>query len=116
MREYVDEKLDPELRRNTLALDLGRIDRLSEICYTKALTGDLKAVDLCDRLIMRRAVALGLTAPRESLIRIVEQQAPPPTSSQRIEEVLRQLADRRRSTEPIEAESEPEPEPEPKPN
>jgi tRNA(Ile2) C34 agmatinyltransferase TiaS len=56
--------LTSEARKHGLALELARLDELQRTFYEKALGGDIASGALCEKIIARRCVMLGLHAPQ----------------------------------------------------
>jgi hypothetical protein len=83
-----------ELRKHSLALELARLDDLQETFYARE--GDVQCGALVTKIIERRCTMLGLHAPQQAVVQIVEAQAPRQTSMDRIEAALNALlADQR---------------------
>jgi hypothetical protein len=94
--------LNPDVRRHGLAIELARLDRLLEAAWPKAMGGDLAAIVVAEKLSARRCVMLGLHAPQEAVLRIIEESRPKETSTDRIEAALNALIeDRRRNSAPV---------------
>jgi hypothetical protein len=55
--------LTAEARKHGLALELARLDELQQVFYEKALGGDIASGALCETVVARRCVMLGLHAP-----------------------------------------------------
>jgi len=65
------------------------------------MNGDVSAGLLVEKLIARRGVMLGLHAPQEAVLRIVEESAPRETSTDRIERAINALIeDQRKDDKP----------------
>jgi hypothetical protein len=64
--------------------------------------GDLAAIAIAEKLSARRCVMLGLHAPQEAVLRIIEESRPKETSTDRIEAALNALIeDRSRNSAPV---------------
>jgi len=93
--------ISQNLRTHTLALELERLDNLQQAYEQQARAGDIQAAMLVAKLIERRCIMLGLSAPPRVDPQIIEQQtAPTQTSTERI----RAAIDRIRSLPKPEAE------------
>lgn len=62
------DRVTREPAEDLIKLDLERLDKLWQVQYLNALTGDLAALAGCMRLMERRAKLLGLDAPVRSEI------------------------------------------------
>jgi hypothetical protein len=99
LSRYCDRTLNPDVRRHGLAIELARLDRLLEAAWPKAMGGDLAAIAIAEKLSARRCVMLGLHAPQEAVLRIIEESRPKETSTDRIQRALNELCERRKLTE-----------------
>jgi hypothetical protein len=93
---YCDRTLNSDVRRHGLAIELAPLDRLLEAAWPKAMGGDLAAIVISEKLSARRCVMLGLHAPQEAVLRIIEESRPKETSTDRIERALNELSAQRR--------------------
>ena len=99
---YCDRTLNRDVRRHGLAIELARLDRLLEAAWPKAMGGDLTAIAIAEKLSARRCVMLGLHAPQEAVLRIIEESRPKITSTDRIEAALKVLCAQRDSAPVVE--------------
>jgi hypothetical protein len=83
--------LTAEARKHGLALELARPDELQRTFYEKALEGDIASGALCEKIIARRCVMLGLHAPQPAVLKIVDEATRRETSTDRIERALAEL-------------------------
>jgi hypothetical protein len=93
--------LTSEARKHGLALELARLDELQRTFYEKALGGDIASGALCEKIIARRCVMLGLHAPQTAVLTIVDEATPKETSSDRIERVLAELCAKKDDEPPV---------------
>jgi hypothetical protein len=77
--------VNSELRKQTLALELARLDKLQLVFHQRALAGDVQCGALVSKLIERRCAMLGLYAPQTAVLKIVDEATPKETSTDRIE-------------------------------
>lgn len=87
---WAESVIDDKLRKNSLALELARLDELQQVFYRRALEGDTNCGLLVCKLIERRGVRLGLAVPQTQLIQIVDS-TQKQTSTQRIEQAINEL-------------------------
>jgi hypothetical protein len=92
--------LTSEARKHGLALELARLDELQRAFYEKALGGNVASGQLCEKLIARRCVMLGLHAPQTAVLKIVDEATPKETSTDRIERVLNALIEDQKKNDP----------------
>src|SRR5262249_36703337 len=69
------------LRVHTLALELERLDKLQRTFERQAEAGDIQSAHLVTKIIERRCIMLGLSAPPRVDPQILEQQAAPKQNS-----------------------------------
>jgi hypothetical protein len=103
--KYCERTLNPDVRRHGLAIELARLDRLLEAAWPKAMGGDLAAIAIAEKLSARRCVMLGLHAPQEAVLRIIEESRPKVTSTSRIEAALNALCAQRDSAPVVEVDA-----------
>ena len=60
---WAETVVNPALRKQTLALELARLDEMQPVFYQRALQGDVPSGALVSKLIERRGVMLGLHTP-----------------------------------------------------
>src|SRR4051812_48346734 len=97
VRRLIDShlpKLDRELAKRLLGLDLERLDQLLKIFYSKAMNGDPVSAGLCLKILERRGAYLGLdTAPTRTDPMTPAVDPPPQASStERIYQALQWVA------------------------
>jgi len=98
---FATQTITNKLRTHTLALELERLDNLQQVFERQAKAGDVASGSLVTKIIERRCIMLGLSAPSRVDPQIIEQQtAPTQTSTERI----RAAIDRIRSLPKPEAE------------
>jgi hypothetical protein len=102
---YCGHALNPDVRRHGLAIELARLDRLLEAAWPKAVGGDLAAIAIAEKLSARRCVMLGLHAPQEAVLRIIEESRPKISSTDRIQEALNRICAQRDSAPVVEVET-----------
>jgi len=81
-------------RRDGLALEVARLERMHERYYPAALSDNMKAAQLCCKLTGQRATLLGLFAPQQTIVSL-EPTQPRQTSMDRIEAALNALTEQR---------------------
>jgi hypothetical protein len=92
---WAEEAIDDQLRKRSLCLELERLDQLMEVFYRKAVRdADVQSGLLVAKLIERRSVMLGLNAPAPMTLQLIEPTTPKPTTTDRIEQAIRDLLDR----------------------
>jgi hypothetical protein len=64
--------ISKNLRTHTLALELERLDRLQRAFERQAEAGDVQAAALCQKIIERRCVMLGISAPPRVDAQLIE--------------------------------------------
>jgi hypothetical protein len=87
--------IDDKTRKNTLCLELERLDELQRTFYERALAGDVQCGALVTKIIERRCVMLGLATPQTAVLQIVDSAASRETSTERIRKVLDALVDQK---------------------
>ena len=83
-----------KLRFHTLALELARLDELQQVFVDQARNGCVQSAMLVTKIIERRAIMLGLSAPprQDQIPQVIEATAPPQkTSTERLREVMDRL-------------------------
>lgn len=95
VRDTISNWADAELhglrlRKDTLALELARLDEMESAFYQDALAGNSKAGALCLRIGQCRALLLGLNLPQTHVLQIVNE-PPRKTGIDRIEAALNAL-------------------------
>jgi hypothetical protein len=94
--------LTSEARKHGLALELARLDELQRTFYEKALGDDIASGALCEKIIARRCVMLGLHVPQTAVLKIVDEATPKETSTDRIERAGRAVREEgRRAARPL---------------
>jgi hypothetical protein len=88
---WAETVVNPALRKQTLALELARLDEMQLVFYERALEGDVPSGALVSKLIERRGVMLGLHTPQTAVLQIVDEAKPRETSTDRIERALNAL-------------------------
>src|SRR5262249_28747109 len=84
--------ISANLRTHTLALELERLDNLQQTFERQARAGDVQSAALVPKIIERRCIMLGLSAPPRVDQHIIEHAQPPAmTSTQRIREAIERL-------------------------
>jgi hypothetical protein len=101
--------VNPALRKQTLALELARLDEMELRFYEHALEGDVPSGALVAKLIERRGVMLGLHTPQTAVLQIVDEAKPKQTSTDRIEAALNALLTDGGRKKPAEEVVEPKP-------
>jgi hypothetical protein len=87
--EFADLTIDDRLRKNSLALELARLDAMQLVFYERAIKeGDVNSGMLVAKLISVRCSMLGLHTPQTAVLKIVEDAAPKETGTDRIERTL----------------------------
>src|SRR5262249_41099187 len=85
--------ISQNLRQHTLALELARLDRLQRPFERQAEAGDIQSAMLCTKIIERRSIMLGISAPPRMDPQLIEQTtAPKQNSTERIYEVINRIA------------------------
>jgi hypothetical protein len=69
LNEFADLTIDDRLRKNSLALELARLDSLQSVFYARALEGDVNCGALVAKLISVRCSMLGLHTPQTAVLR-----------------------------------------------
>ena len=83
--QFASKTITAILRVHTLALELERLDGLQETFERLAKQGDVQSALLITRIIERRCILLGLSAPpRVEVIEMQIRAAPAQTSTERI--------------------------------
>ena len=89
---FASVTISANLRTHTLALELERLDNLQQAFEQQAKAGDVQSAMLITKIIERRCVMLGLSAPPRVDLHIIEEQAAPKqTSTERILEVINRI-------------------------
>jgi hypothetical protein len=87
--EFADLTIDDRLRKNSLALELARLDAMQLVFYERAIKeGDVNSGMLVAKLISVRCSMLGLQTPQTAVLKIVEDAAPKEMGTDRIERTL----------------------------
>lgn len=73
---WADQAIDDKIRKNTLALDLARLDELQEVFYGSSLARRRGVWRISLKLIARRCVMLGLAPPQMAELQIVDSATP----------------------------------------
>ena len=85
MDRFATTTLTDKLRAHTLALEIERLDELQEVFNDQAKAGDVQSALLVTKIIERRSILLGLSAPPRTDHHIIEHAQPPAmTSTERI--------------------------------
>jgi hypothetical protein len=96
---WAETVVNPALRKQTLALELARLDEMQLVFYERALEGDVPSGAPVAKLIERRGVMLGLHTPQTAVLQIVDEAKPRETSTDRLEAALNRLIAERK--EPV---------------
>jgi len=88
---WAETVVNPALRKQTLALELARLDEMQLRFYEHALEGDVPSGALVAKLIERRGVMFGLHTPQTAVLQIVDEAKPRETSTDKIEAALNKL-------------------------
>jgi len=100
---WAETMVNPAVRKQTLALELARLDEMQLRFYEHALEGDVPSGALVAKLIERRGVMLGLHTPQTAVLQIVDEAKPRETGIDKIERVLNALVeDQRKKSKPVE--------------
>ncbi|HEY2529816.1 MAG TPA: hypothetical protein VGJ20_18045 [Xanthobacteraceae bacterium] len=92
---WAETAIDDKLRKNTLCLELARLDQMQEVFHARALQGDVQCGALVTKIIERRCTMLGLHTPQTAVLQIVDSATPQQQSStDKIERVLAGLIGR----------------------
>lgn len=86
--------IDMTAKARAFELEMHRIDALQDAAYGQAIGGNISAIMACAKLMERRAAMYGYEAPiRHDPIQVLAQ-ATPATTTDRIQKVLDDLAQR----------------------
>jgi hypothetical protein len=89
--------IDEKIRKNTLALELARLDELQEAFYARSVDGDVQCGALAKMIEQMR----GRSTPQTAELQIVDETRPQETSTDRIERVLNALIeDQKKKNDP----------------
>ena len=88
---YARATLTTRLRTHSLAIDLARLDKLMKTYEKQAEAGDVQSAAIVLKIIERRQIMLGLAAPPRVDPNLLELQAKPVSSTERIREALDRL-------------------------
>lgn len=91
---FATSMISHQLRFHTLALELARLDDIQEVFIGQAHKGDIQSGMLVAKLIERRCILLGLSAPprQDQIPRVIEAEAAPQkTSTQKFAAVIERL-------------------------
>jgi hypothetical protein len=91
INRWSDNCIDDRLRKNSLALELERLDQLQSAFFERALDGDAQSGILCVKIVSHRSQLLGLCSAQQHVVQILESAAPRQTSTDRLEQVLAEL-------------------------
>jgi len=89
---FATETLTSRLRTHTMALELERLDRLTETFERMALAGDIQAGQLVLKIVERRDVLLGLAVPsRVEHIHELSARPSETTSTEKIRQAIERI-------------------------
>ncbi len=88
---FDDNVIDGKIRKNSSALELTRLNELQQVFYQRALEGDVQSGALVTKIIERRRIMLGLSVPQAHELKVIDATPNKPTSTDKIEAVLRDL-------------------------
>jgi hypothetical protein len=97
--DWVEASVDPDLRKTVFVETLELLREMIAGAYPKAVRGHIPSMLAVNRIIGRRNQMLGLKTPEQSIVRIIDENIPKPSSTERIEAALRQFEDRRSPAE-----------------
>jgi len=94
---FTEHTLDPSMRKEHLALEVARCDRITRAFTRRALEKcDYRAVNVLFRAIERRCIILGVHSPTRHVLQVIDDTDRKTTSTDRIEAALKELADNRK--------------------
>ena len=97
---FTETTIDDKIRRQTLALELARLDELQETFYARALEGDVQCGALVTKIIERRCTMLGLYTPQTATLQVIEAETPRETSTDKISALIERIRGKVRDDDP----------------